>query len=232
MKTLGIVGGIGPESTIAYYRQLIDGFRLRTANGTYPSLVIDSLDINRLLRFAAEPDRSELIAYATESLERLWRAGADFALLAANTPHIVFDEIAALCPIPLLSIVEAAREFANLHRLKRLALFGTRFTMQGGFYRKVFCPHGIDIVLPASGEQDFIHQKYVNELVNGRFLPETAQGMLGIVQALKDRHHIDGVILGGTELPLLLRDDGQIGIPLLDTTRIHVNAALNWMLTV
>lgn len=100
MKTLGIVGGIGPESTIEYYRQLIAGFRERTPGHQSPSLVIDSIDVNRLLFLAAKPDLLELIGYLSESISRLARAGADLALLAANTPHLVFDELAAVSRFP------------------------------------------------------------------------------------------------------------------------------------
>jgi aspartate racemase len=231
MKMLGIVGGIGPESTIEYYRQLVAGFRRRISDGSYPPLLIDSIDVNRLLRLAAAPERRDLAGYLLESVARLARAGADFALMAANTPHLVFDEVAAVAPIPLVSIVRATCDFAKSHGLKRLGLFGTRFTMQAGFYEEIFQREELAIVLPGADEQVYIHDKYVQELVNGVFLPDTRQGLQHIARELRERDHIDGLILGGTELPLLLRDDGEIGIPLLDTTRIHVNAALDSMLT-
>lgn len=230
MKMLGIVGGIGPESTIAYYRQLVAGFRQRVAGGGYPPLLIDSIDVNRLLLLASAPERRDLVTYLLESISRLARAGADFTLLAANVPHLVFDELTAVSPLPLLSIVEATCQFARARALKRLGLFGTRFTMQAGFYQKVFRKQDIEIILPDPDDQAFIHEKYVNELINGVFYPETRKGMLDIARALIDHEHIDGLILGGTELPLLLRDNSEIGIPLLDTMRIHVRAALDKML--
>jgi aspartate racemase len=231
MKTLGIVGGLGPESTIEYYRQLIAGYRDRIHDGSYPPLLIDSIDVNKLLALAAKQKLKELVEYLLSSLQRLSRAGTNFAILAANTPHIVFNEVSAQSPLPLISIVQATCDFARAQGLKNLGLFGTRSTMQAGFYQATFAKAGMTITLPKLEEQDYIHEKYVGELVKGIFLPETKQGLLNIVNALKQRQQIDGLILGGTELPLLLKDGNEAGIPLLDTTRIHVNAALDRMLS-
>jgi len=225
MRTLGIVGGIGPQSTIEYYRLLVAEFRERTRDDSYPSLLIDSIDVNRLLMLAGRPDRRGLVEYLLQSVSRLARAGADFALLAANTPHLVFDELAAISPIPLVSIVQATCDFALAHGLKRLGLFGTRFTMQAGFYQETFARAGMAVIIPDVEEQNFIHESYVREFVNGIFLPEARESLLRIVQAMKKRDRIEGLILGGTELPFIL-PDGSDEIPFLNTTRVHVNAAL------
>jgi aspartate racemase len=229
MKTLGIVGGIAPESTIEYYRLLIAGYRDRCADGSYPPLFINSIDVNKVLALAARADREELMGYLVASLIPLAHAGADFALIASNTPHIVFPEIAKKSPLPLISIVEATRDFATARKFKKLGLFGTRSTMQGGFYQKAFLERGMKIILPTVQEQDYIHEKYVGELVAGRFLPEIREQFIFIISRLRDEGQIDGLILGGTELPLLLRDDTAIGIPLLNTALIHVQAALDRM---
>jgi aspartate racemase len=129
----------------------------------------------------------------------------------------------------LLSIVEATCAAAKARGLERLGLFGTRFTMQAKFYPDVFSKAEIDIVVPEPDDQDYIHDKYFNELVHGRFLPETRAGLLAIVDRLKAK--IDGVILAGTELPLILREPAHDGIPFLDTTKIHVEAAVAEMLS-
>jgi aspartate racemase len=229
MKTLGVIGGLGPESTIAYYRLLVAGYRERAGDGAYPSLLIHSIDVNKVLALAAAPKLKELVEYLSTSLVQLGRAGADFAILAANTPHVVFPELAAKSPMPLVSIVEATCDFAKKRGLAKLALFGTRSTMQAGFYQRVFKEQGIEICLPSVEEQNYIHQKYVGELVNGEFRPETRDALLAIAKSLRDAQDIEGVILGGTELPLLMHDDAGLGIPLLDTTRIHVEAALDKM---
>src|SRR5206468_6688135 len=133
------------------------------------------------------------------------RAGADFGLIAANTPHIVFDDIAPKSPVPLISIVETTCAAAKARGLKRLALFGTKFTMQSDFYQKVFAREGIELVVPESQDQDYIHEKYFSELVPGNFLLETRAGLLAIVDRMKAKIDLDGVILAGTELPLILR---------------------------
>jgi aspartate racemase len=126
----------------------------------------------------------------------------------------------------LISIVEATCAAAKARGLKKLALFGTRFTMQGTFYPKVFSHEGIELVVPDTKEQDYLHDKYLNELVPGKFLPETRAGLLAIVDRMKAKSNIDGVILAGTELPLILRESSHKGVPFLDTTKIHCQAAV------
>jgi aspartate racemase len=131
----------------------------------------------------------------------------------------------------LISIVEATCVVAKTHNLKRLALFGTRYTMNGSFYQKVFSREGIELLAPDSEDQDYIHDKYFSELVPGKFLPETRAGLLAIVDRMKAKSDIDGVILAGTELPLILRDPDHNRIPFLNTTKIHVEAAVAEMLS-
>lgn len=179
-----------------------------------------------MLALAAALARAPLIEYLAASLLPLARAGADFALLAANTPHLVFREVRNKSPLPLISIVEATCDFAAAHKFKKLGLFGTRSTMQAGFYQNVFRERDIEIELPSVEEQSYIHEKYVGELVAGRFSHKTRERLITIAKRMKDGHGIEAWILGGTELPLLLRDDAEISIPFLDTTQIHVQAAL------
>ena len=161
---------------------------------------------------------------------RLARAGAEVALFASNTPHIVFDDVQRQSPVPLVSIVEAAADEAHAMGLRRVGLFGTRFTMQGRFYPEVFARRGITVRIPDLENQAYIHEKYLGELVQGVFIPATRDRLLAIVHRLKQTEGIEGLVLGGTELPLLLRDAGDTGIPFLDTTRIHVDRALTEML--
>lgn len=231
MKTLGIVGGLGPESTLDYYQRIIALYRERTGDGHYPEFVIASVDLRKGLDFMDANDLSGMSNFLLEAIGKVARAGAEFGIISANTPHIVFDEIAPKSPIPLISIVEATRTAAKMQNLKRLALMGTRYTMQSDFYPKVFARQGIDLVVPESDDQDYVHEKYFSELVAGKFLPETRAGLLAIVDRMKTKIEIDGVILAGTELPLILRDPIHNGIPFLDTTKIHVEAAVAFMLS-
>jgi aspartate racemase len=232
MKTVGIIGGIGPESTMEYYRLIIAAYHERQSGTgvppvnnlaeSAPSIIINSVNVNRLLAWMKESDLASVTDYLVGELERLARAGVDFGVIAANTPHIVFDEMQKRSPIPLLSIVEATRDEARARGLKKVGLFGTRFTMQGQFYPEVFSRAGIQLIVPNDEEQTYIHEKYLGELLNNIFSPETREGLLAIVDRFRERDGIEGLILGGTELPLILRDDAHNGVPFLDTTRIHV----------
>jgi aspartate racemase len=225
MKTIGMVGGIAPESTIDYYRTLLSTAQERGV-AEAPSILIDSLDVKRLLALATADDRDGLAAYLLQSVAALARGGAGVAFIAANTPHLVFDAVEAGAPIPLVSIVTATCAEAERRGLKRLALIGTRFTMQGGFYQAAFASRGLEIVLPAGDDLAYVHDKYVGELVRAIFNADTRTGYLDVLRRLRADAAIDGVILGGTELPLLLRGV-DYPLPMLDTTRIHVNAVLD-----
>jgi aspartate racemase len=230
MKTLGILGGLGPESTIDYYQTIIALFRERVGGDRYPQFFINSVDLNTVRGPVTEGDLAQLIANLVAAIEPLARAGADFGLIAANTPHIVFDAVAARSPIPLISIVDATCAFAKNRQLKRLAIFGTKFTMSSDFFPKVFAREGIELVQPDASDQDYIHDKYMNELIPGIFLPETRAGLLAIVDRIRAGTDIEGVILAGTELPLILRDPAHNGVPFLNTTVIHCQAAVSEML--
>jgi len=231
MKTLGIIGGLGPESTVDYYQRIISLFRERTGAGHYPEFVIASVDLRKGLDFMEANDLSGMADFLLEAIGKLTRGGADFGIISANTPHIVFDEVAPKSPIPLISIVEATCAAAKIQNLKRLALMGTRYTMQSDFYPKVFACEDIELVVPDLHDQNYVHDKYMNELVPGKFLSDTRAGLLAIVDRMKTTSDINGVILAGTELPLILRDPTHNGIPFLDTTKIHVEAAVERMLS-
>lgn len=230
-KTLGIIGGIGPESTIEYYRLLVASYREQKRDGSYPPVIINSIDLTKMLDLIAANELAEVTEYLVDEVLRLARAGANFGLLAANTPHVVFDEVSSRSPIPLLSIVEVTCAEAKALGLQKLGLFGTHFTMRGRFYPDVFSREGVALVIPDKDEQAFIHDSYMNELVEGVFLSETRERLLAIAARLRELEGIKGLILGGTELPLILSGETAAGIPLLDTTRIHVKAAVAEMLS-
>ena len=231
MKTLGIIGGIAPESTIDYYRTIIALYRERKGDGSYPPLIINSIDLQRVLSLAGAGELEALTEWLVAELEKLERAGAKFAILASNTPHLVFDELQRRSALPLISIVAATCDVAKGCGFTRLALFGTRFTMQAPVYRDVFARQEMAVVVPDKADQDYIHEKYMSELIAGNFLPETRAGLLTIVDRMTEQERIDGVIFGGTELPLILREPAHNGIPFLNTTRIHCEAAVERIFT-
>ncbi len=227
MPSVGLVGGLGPESTIDYYRRILTAWQ-EEVPGTAPSILIDSLDVQRALRLLAD-DHEEMTRYLLGSVSRLAAAGVSFVAITANTPHIVFDAVAAASPVPLLSIVEVCMREADQRGLRRLALLGTRFTMEAPFYPAVASRRGITIVTPQAPERLWLHDRYVNQLLAGQFLDTTRGEVLALIHRLQEDEGVDGVILGGTELPLLLRATDVDGLPLLDTTALHVGAIVRWL---
>lgn len=222
MPRVGLVGGLGPESTIDYYRRILEAWEQIDPTST-PSIVIDSLDVATALRLV-ERDRPALVGYLLASLIRLAGAGVDFAAMTANTPHIVFDELAARSPVPLVSIVEVCADEARQCGLRRLALLGTRFTMEADFFPTVFARRGVEVVSPGEQDRAWVHERYVGELLKGDFRDETRRQIVALVDRLRVEEGVDGVILGGTELPLLLPGTEIAGLPALDTTALHVAA--------
>src|SRR5260370_39804901 len=148
MKTLGIVGGIGPESTIDYYRFILDGYRERVTDGSAPHIIIDSIDVNRAIAMLDASDYAGVEEYLATSIERLARAGGEVAIMAANTPHIVFDDVQRRSRIPIISIVQATCDHARTLGLKPLALLGTGFTTRPQFYPDLFSRARLDLITP------------------------------------------------------------------------------------
>ena len=224
MKTVGILGGIGPESTIEYYRLIIEGYRRQRNDGSSPAILLTSLDVQKLLALMNHDNLPGVVDYLVPEIDRLARAGADFAFIAANTPHIVFDELQQRTAIPLVSIVEASCAEMKTRGIKRAGLLGTRFTMQAHFYQDVSSREGIALLVPDKDERTYIHDKYVNELLNNIFLPATRERLLAIIDGMRQRDQVEAILLAGTELPLILHQEQAPGTPLLDTTRIHSDA--------
>ena len=230
MRSVGMIGGLGPESTIDYYRSILAGVRARKPEAGYPHVIINSLDVDKGIAMLDAGRLDDLTAYLGAGVELLVRAGADFGFIAANTPHLVFDEVQRRAAIPLLSIVRATCNHAKWRGLKKAGLFGTGFTMRASFYPEEFERAGISLVRPTEAEQEFIHKKYIGELLKNQFLPDTRAEILSIAQRMKNEDGIEALVLAGTELPLLLRESEGAGIEFLDTTVIHVEAIVNELL--
>jgi aspartate racemase len=213
---------------VDYYRSIIEVYRERVGDDTYPSLVINSIDLSRLVELVTGNRLGELAEWLRGEVERLARAGADVGLLASNTPHIVFDEVARDSPIPLLSIVEAAAEAAEAVGLRTVGLLGTRYTMQGRFYPDAFARRGMRVLAPGPEDRTYVHDRYMDELIVDQFKDATRQAFLAVIDRLREAG-AEAVLLAGTELPLLLRDS-PTAVPALDTTRIHVRRAVAEML--
>ena len=227
MKKIGMIGGFGPESTLDYYRLLNQQYRLLQGEGSLPEIIIYSMDIYAMLSLVKEKRWDDLTEYLLKGINTLNKAGADFGFISANTPHVVFNSLKELSPIPLISIVEEASKKTKEMGLKKVGLLGTGFTMQSSFYQEVFANDNISIVLPYKQEQDYIQEKLMTEIELGVFQEVTRQGLLEIVKRMIDDDSIQGLILGCTELPLILTKD-EFGIPFLNTTQIHVESVLNY----
>jgi aspartate racemase len=223
MKTIGIVGGLGPEATIDYYKEMINLVNRRNEGGklAYPEIIIYSVNMARFIGFLDAKDYAAAVSYISGCISRLEDAGADFAAISANTPHMFFDELMQRVHIPLISIVETCLEKVRQLNVKRCGLFGTRFTMNADFYQKVFEPDGIQVIVPEKKDIDRINELLFSELELGIFNDRTKMELLDIVQKMKDKHHIDAMILGCTEFPIMFTEENYLGIPFLNTTRIH-----------
>ncbi|HEY9245298.1 MAG TPA: amino acid racemase [Candidatus Methanoperedens sp.] len=225
MKRIGIIGGLGPESTIDYYRGIINIFRQRDLAA--PEIIIYSADVNRLLELAEAREWNKLVEWLVEMVNALHNAGAEFAVIGSNTPHIVFDKVKSMSPLPMLSIVDETCKRASNMKLKKLGLMGTKFTMESDFFQKAFHDAGISIIVPMKDEQQFIYNKIISEIALGIIKNSTRQELLSVVKRMIDEDSIDGLILGCTELPLILEKD-EYGIPFLKTTAIHIDSIVDY----
>lgn len=229
-RVLGIVGGTGPESTVDYYRSLVATWRRRRPDGSYPRVILDSVEGGRVIRLLGEGEFAAVGREIGAALGALAAAGCGRALLASNAVHLVFDEIDPPPTIPLIHIVDVTRDAAVAGGYRRLGLLGTSFVMRSTLYAARFEPSGVAIVVPTPEEQDLVHRIYLGELVPGDFRDDSRAQLVAVIAAMRDRDGIDGLILGGTELALTLTEASYAGVPILNTARIHVDAAIDWLL--
>jgi len=228
MKKIGIIGGVGPESTVAYYRLIISRFQALTGSNHYPELFIQSIDMTEMLEFVYHQHWKGLVTFLVSKINAL--PPVDYVAIASNTPHIVFDQLAELVTVPLISIVEETCKVLSDNGIKKVGLLGTSSTMTGGFYQEKATKSGIDIITPLDIQQLYVHEKYMNELVPNKILPETKFEFISIVNQMVELHDLGGLILGGTELPLLLKESDFDGLPVFDTAIIHVEALVRRMI--
>lgn len=221
MKKVGLVGGMGPLSTIPYYHDIVYGVRARTRDDFFPDLTVESINVFEILDMCGRGDYAAVTRRLLGAVENLARTGCDFAVLTANTSHIVFDELERLSPVPLLSIVEATCRAACRRGLSAVGLLGTTFTMTQDFYKKPFVREGIKVAVPSTDEMEYVNRAITDELELGIVRSETLERFRQIIGRMEREAGIESVILGCTELPLLL-NDGNSPVPCLDTVAIHV----------
>jgi aspartate racemase len=231
MKTIGIIGGIAPASTVDYYLSLVSQSLQRTGTNQYPSILINSINMTKMLGYIAQKQFDELVDYLLHEIEKLKNCGAEFAILASNTPHIVFDKLQLKSSLPLISIVEATVAFSKKKGFKNLGLFGTKSTMQTGFYQDTAAKNKIEIFLPSESEQNYLHDHYMAEFVKGVFREDVKNELIKMARKLKTDYNIDALILGGTEIPLILKPEDLPEFELINTTKVHVAAILDYALS-
>lgn len=229
-RILGIVGGIGPESTIDYYRALVATWRRRRPDGSYPRVIIDSVEAGRVIRLLGEGEFAAAGRMLGAALRELAAAGCACALIASNATHLAFGQIEPPPPMPMIHIVEAAREAAIGRGHRRLGLIGTRFVMQSRLYNDRFEPAGFKVVVPPAAEQELVHAIYMGELLLGDIRDDSRERLVEVIDAMRERDAIDGLILGGTELALTLTEPTYAGVAIVNTAQIQVDAAVDWLL--
>lgn len=194
-----------------------------------PELSIESVNVFNVLKLCDEKKYDELTEYLMRAINNLVKSGAEFAALSANTPHIVFDRLKEQSPIPLISIVETTCEEAKHRELKKIGLLGTIFTMTEEFFKAPFVKNGIQVVIPSESELKMINKKISTELELGIIKEETLLFFQNVINRMKNENGIEAIVLGCTELPLLLNDEVS-SVPCLDTMQIHISSIIKTIL--
>jgi aspartate racemase len=219
MKKLGLIGGTGPESTVVYYRAITS--EVQKITGDFPELVIESLSVYRVLEYCKNEDYEGLASYLLEGVKHLAQAGADVACFTGITVHIVYDEVAKKAPIPILSMVDCAADYARDQDYKKVVLLGTYATMSGTFFKEAFKKQGIEVVTPNDEDMHYIDKKISSELEIGEIKEETSKHIAKIGKTLVRDSSAQAVILGCTELPLILNKRILMS-PCMNVMQIHI----------
>ncbi len=229
MKKIGLIGGLGPEATVDYYTAIIDAFKEENKGSlNYPEIIIYSVNMDHFIGKVQRKEYISAIDYLTQGLQALERAGADFIAITANTPHLFFYDLQKRVGVPMLSIVEATAREAQRLGVKRVGLLGTGFTMDSDFFPEVFSRYRVEVVPPSDSDKEYINKKLFSEIELGIFKEETRKGLEEVIRRMQKEENIDGIIMGCTELPLILKEEKYNGVLSLNTTQIHVNEIVEW----
>lgn len=223
MKKIGIIGGLGPESTLIYYKGIIEAFTPSYAQSGYPEIGIESMDLRSIVAMMKAGEWDDIANEVAKQCDLLEKGGAKIGAIASNSPHRVFAKIQSMTALPLINIVEAVCAYSAAKGLKRLGLLGTQMTMSSDFYQRIFDRHDIQLVSPLPGEQTYIQEKLDTEIEFGIIEAETKAGLLSIIRNLHQNYRIDGVIMGCTELPLIIKPE-DIDLHYVNSTDIHISS--------
>ena len=219
---MGLIGGIGPESTLLYYKKITE--KVYKWEKLFPPLLIESLDEYRVLLRAKGLCRPYGV-FSYTGITNLAAGGAQVVAMTGNTPHIVFDELSANSPVPLVSSVAVTADYVAMQGLKRPLLLGTLVTMREDFFKKAFRDAGIEAIVPEEGDQLKVHEIIEKELEAGTVTEKAQKYFSDLVEEMIGSHHIDTLILGCTELPILF-EMMNISVPVVDVTDVHVEALI------
>lgn len=225
MKKLGILGGMGLESTLLYYKEIAIEFKKRDKNGHFPALTIETVNMYEMLGFCKANQYDSLADYLLQGICNLEKAGADFAVLASNTPHVVFDTLEEKANIPLLSIVEPTYQAVKDKGFKNVAWLGTAFTMEEPYFKRRFIENGITVAIPNEKERKFIDKVIAEELEFGIINAKSKKVIDKIIERLISEVGIEAIIMGCTELPLMYTSE-ELSVPVFDTLRYHIQGIL------
>lgn len=228
MKTIGLIGGITWYSTLEYYRLLNEAVNRRLGGSHSARILLNSIDFAEVKILTEKEDWNSIAQLMTEAAQKLEGAGASCLLLGANTMHHIAGSVQSAINIPLIHIAEAVAKSINVMGLKKVALLGTKYTMQMDFYKNKLSEAGIETIIPDEKDIEFVNHSIYTEFSKGLFLPETKERYLQIIDELT-KQGAQGVVFGCTEIPILLKQE-DCTIPVFDTTLIHVNAAVHFAL--
>lgn len=226
-KTIGIIGGLSPESTILYYQYITRRYHEQFHDHEYPEIIIYSVNFQKYINWAYQERWHDVTTDLSNVLIKLHTAGADFALIACNTVHVVFDQVHQQSPIPLLSIIDATAEAIQAQKIQKVGLLGTQFTMEHPFYRHRLAKYGITTITPDQTHRKYLDTLILNELSQGIINPITRSKVLAIIDTLINQGAA-GIVLGCTEIPLLITRHKSVS--LFDTASIHAEKALQYAL--
>jgi aspartate racemase len=229
VRTIGLVGGTSWVSTQEYYRVINSEVNARRGGAASARIVLYSVDFSDVLSRQARGDFDGVASILTDAAKKVAGAGADCVLLCANTLHMHADVVQAAIPVPLIHLIDASSREIRRQHISTVGLLGTRLTMERDFYAKRLATAGIGVVTPENDEREFVNRTIEQELVKSDFRPQSRDGFLTIIRALGARG-AQGVILGCTEIPLLVPPD-QSPLPAFDTTRIHAVAAVEFAMS-
>ncbi|MFW5979681.1 MAG: aspartate/glutamate racemase family protein [Halanaerobium sp.] len=229
MKTIGLIGGMSWESTVDYYKILNREVKKRLGDPHSAEIIMHSVDFAEIEKLQAAGEWELLTQKMINIAEKLEAAGADMLLICANTMHQMAPAVQSQLKIPLLHIADAAAEKIEAENLKKVGLLGTKYTMEGDFYKdRIENNYQIEVIIPEAEQRDYIHQAIYQELVAGILKDQTREKFKTVIDSLKIKG-AEGIILGCTEIPLLIKDQNSC-LPVFNTTELHAKKAVEFAL--